>query len=720
MAEQARILVVDDNEDMANGVAMLLHELPAQATVAFSAEQGLERLGEHAFDLVMTDVRMPTMNGLEFLDGIREQWPAVKVVMMTAFGAIDSAVEAIKRGASEYVTKPFDNQALLAVVRKVLAEGALDPERDLAKVVGDVAALVSPDDLLPSLDRALEFLRVAAGADDCELFLCEPDGGDLLLSACQGPDRDVLEERFRFEWGTGYPGIVAETGVPLTTQALADDPRYLRSAVVERGLTSGVCVPLPNLGGVLGSLNVFSRSADYPVELAVDMLTQVATPISNAIRAGLASLRQFIDAVCTDGDQVPSEATLQALLRYIQNMAGARSGTLALIDPKSGRPTRVVDSGAVRHLCTEAEAGHWEACPYLPHGHGHAPERGRRNWPDPCRTLPVRAVSPCCLPLVAHNRLNGLAVLDFGRSGPLHATSKLVPLLVMAQQAAIRLRAHHEGLPLDEATSSQPANTVSVEAYQLSVRCFGSFELFVGPAPIPVGAFSRSKAVALLKLLILNRGRPVPRDVLIEQLWPNATPKSGANRLHGVLHALRSVIEPYRSERRWIFATNQADLYRFDLKSPHQVDLFEFDHNLAMARKAQRQNRPVAERIAFLDKAVELHRGDLFADDPYAPWCQDERTELRERYLEALRSLAQLHARQDAYDPAIDALQRALRCDPLREDMHQALIRVLIGAGRRSDALVQYETCVQLLTDELGVAPLESTLQLRERLAADS
>ncbi|OFV92206.1 MAG: hypothetical protein A3J29_15640 [Acidobacteria bacterium RIFCSPLOWO2_12_FULL_67_14b] len=127
-----RILVVDDNKDMAQGVAMVLREAPAEVESAYTADEACARLGERAFDLVVTDVRMPGQDGMQLLDVIVERWPRSKVVMLTAYGTVQSAVEAMKRGACDYVTKPFNNEELLLVVKRALRERQL--EEDLQRL----------------------------------------------------------------------------------------------------------------------------------------------------------------------------------------------------------------------------------------------------------------------------------------------------------------------------------------------------------------------------------------------------------------------------------------------------------------------------------------------------------------------------------------------------------------------------------------------------------
>jgi two-component system, NtrC family, response regulator HydG len=120
-----RILVVDDHLEMARTIADYLGEHGMQAMAVASAQEALDRLARDSFDALLTDLRMKGMDGLDLLDAAHRLDDELPVVVMTAFGGIDSAVESIQRGAYHYVTKPFK----LDVVRVLLARACR--ERDL-------------------------------------------------------------------------------------------------------------------------------------------------------------------------------------------------------------------------------------------------------------------------------------------------------------------------------------------------------------------------------------------------------------------------------------------------------------------------------------------------------------------------------------------------------------------------------------------------------------
>jgi two-component system, NtrC family, response regulator HydG len=126
--EWGAILVVDDDADMRELVHDVLQGRGHQVTIAGSGQEALKRLTEHDYAVVLTDLQMKGMPGTELLTEIRRLYPDIGVILMTAFGSVDTAVEAMKRGASDYLTKPVNNGELARVVERSIREAALRRE----------------------------------------------------------------------------------------------------------------------------------------------------------------------------------------------------------------------------------------------------------------------------------------------------------------------------------------------------------------------------------------------------------------------------------------------------------------------------------------------------------------------------------------------------------------------------------------------------------------
>ncbi len=133
MSTKLRVLVVDDLLDMARTIANDLEAAGFATDVAESGAAALEQFARQPADVVVTDLRMNQGDGMEVLNGVKRIDPGVPVVIMTAFGAIDSAVEAMRRGAFHYITKPFQLDVLRALVERAGRERALSAENALLR-----------------------------------------------------------------------------------------------------------------------------------------------------------------------------------------------------------------------------------------------------------------------------------------------------------------------------------------------------------------------------------------------------------------------------------------------------------------------------------------------------------------------------------------------------------------------------------------------------------
>ncbi len=123
---QKSILIIDDESDMLQLLKRSLEpDIKCRIHTAQSGKKGLELLAREPVDLVLADIKMPEMNGLELLELIKRDYPDLTVVMMTAFGGVETAVEAMRCGAHDFITKPFDHETLLVRLEKALERSSL-------------------------------------------------------------------------------------------------------------------------------------------------------------------------------------------------------------------------------------------------------------------------------------------------------------------------------------------------------------------------------------------------------------------------------------------------------------------------------------------------------------------------------------------------------------------------------------------------------------------
>ncbi len=114
------ILIVEDEAKMQRLLQLSLAEEGYTTRSASDAEQGLRLLRQEKFDLVITDLKLPGMDGLEFLQAVKRTDARIPVILMTAFGTVETAVQAMKAGASDYVLKPFSLEEIKLIIQREL------------------------------------------------------------------------------------------------------------------------------------------------------------------------------------------------------------------------------------------------------------------------------------------------------------------------------------------------------------------------------------------------------------------------------------------------------------------------------------------------------------------------------------------------------------------------------------------------------------------------
>ena len=127
--ESKPILIVDDEKNIRMTLSQSLESLGVETDMAGNGEEALTKLKEKDFGLILLDIRMPGMDGMEVLRQVREVRPDIRIIMITAYGTIGSAVEAMKLGAVDFLQKPFDPEEIRELVSRVLNREKLDEQK---------------------------------------------------------------------------------------------------------------------------------------------------------------------------------------------------------------------------------------------------------------------------------------------------------------------------------------------------------------------------------------------------------------------------------------------------------------------------------------------------------------------------------------------------------------------------------------------------------------
>ena len=188
------VLVVDDEEIICQQLDRLYSSSGYTVTIAKLAEEALEILGGEEIDLVVTDIRLPGLSGVELTQKIRDKWPEVPVIVMTGYADIDTAVEVLKLGASDFIVKPFNVAAIQESSRIVLEKARVFTEirhvRRYLKDSWDVGGMISKT---PEMHRVFEVIRMVSGTDITVVVEGETGTGKELVASAihhQSPRRE--------------------------------------------------------------------------------------------------------------------------------------------------------------------------------------------------------------------------------------------------------------------------------------------------------------------------------------------------------------------------------------------------------------------------------------------------------------------------------------------------------------------------------------------------
>lgn len=216
------------------------------------------------------------------------------------------------------------------------------------------AVLASSQPPAAMTEFTLKTVMAETGVEATELFLLDAAGQQMVLAAHEGLFPQAFTQITRFSIGEGFPGLVAASCEPLFTDSLADDPRYLRGRVKEKGFRHYLCLPLPRGLGVLGCLNLASRDEPITSE-ARQFASIVSHQLSLALdRANLQLWRQLTMSTMTPAKEGHIEGLLRTVLHHLVELAHASGGAITATDGCGSR-----DGDASCGVCEERSLAGW-------------------------------------------------------------------------------------------------------------------------------------------------------------------------------------------------------------------------------------------------------------------------------------------------------------------------------------------------------------------------
>ena len=180
MMGKKKILVVDDEQHVRQLIGKVLEKEGYEVLTACNGEEGLEIFQKNNIDLIISDIKMPKMNGIEFLHKVKEQEPGVGFILITAFATMETAIDAIKSGAQDYVTKPFDIKEILNAVKKILISSEHEDNNTTYRL-GDPEETKTTSNS-PAMQQVLQLARKVSASDATVLILGETGTGKEVIS----------------------------------------------------------------------------------------------------------------------------------------------------------------------------------------------------------------------------------------------------------------------------------------------------------------------------------------------------------------------------------------------------------------------------------------------------------------------------------------------------------------------------------------------------------
>ncbi|GMU52420.1 MAG: hypothetical protein AMXMBFR33_15660 [Candidatus Xenobia bacterium] len=699
-----RILLVEDDDLLRGSLSLLLEEEGYQVTAAESAARALEAASDCAFDLVITDVRMPGMSGISMLRQMRQTAPETRAVVITGFADFETPVEAFRLQVDDFLTKPFDEETFLKAVGRALewldrqawwrasqersyrdslalwewSLLSLAPEREaalrrreLARRVGSLSGLQGEE--LEALSWAALLTAVAGGATLLQgLERCRE-----LLS--QDPaDRQGWEHRSTLK--------LAERALQLTEAEpiLAAVARYdalAHPADASLGLSRQECLQMleappelrERLEQALSGGTVESPAGEPPSGAAGLALTYLA--------AGQPELaRQTLEAI-------PNPSALARLCLGTARLAcGDAAGAieqarLALerVGSRLARADILALLGTARLAVGEVASGEadLEQATRLYEGAARGAVRVRllRAWG-------YQLAGSKQAPSAVQELLDKAEGLEWALSRERWLTQRVLGASGSPRAAEMLAR-------LRLCPPAEPPAALEVEG-------LGPLRIRFQGREIKEQDWKTSKSRALFLVLLLHGGTEVPDERLTDLFWSELEGDRAQANLYSALTYIR------RALGEGDLVQHRRGRCRFNTDLSHRVDFLDFEREVKAGR---------------LQQALDLYRGDLL-ENLQEDWIRPYRRRLRELAVRALEGLLAEAAGKD--DRLLSLAEQLLSVDRCHQGAYQELMRLWGRAGQPERVARLYWACQEALAEELQLAPSAETTRLFQELTAQS
>lgn len=694
MWQDIRILILEDDRELLRALFEVLEDAGFQARPAASSEEALQHALEEDFDVVVTDIRMAGVDGLEALAGMQKLLPEVRSLVITGFSSECDTIRALRLGVGEYLQKPFSLDDFTEAVRRLALQAReLRTERTRERSMRRYLlwslknwAQQRPQASTAWLNQALQWCaRLAQGlgfetggvealqvACLCEALASElpeevevllPPGVRAILRSPEGLEREIL----------------AVAGALARSEELPPRcPPALRLIAAAEATISGEATSAPPLAGgaqqrraALSLAWQWEQQGQYAAAHRAYSQLQSATGREGWLASlGLARLARTLNH-----PEPLTEHALKALEQARQlgplSLAAA-SLEAGLLLAGSGRQIPTA-SKLLQDSQTLNESLGFEARASL----ARAGQAWLSGLPLPCESL---------------QRLSGEELRS--------ASWWLIPgLKADGSPAAVALL--QRLLPQAERCSPPTLRILSL----------GTLEVYLGSERADEEAFRKNqKARLLLVFLACERGRFRSDEILAEIFWPQEGAR-GRKNLYSLRSILRKALAGAGEEADYVQRTSLGLCLNPDMPWSH--DWEDLHDHLRSGSQAESQG-DVSQALHHLRQAVQLYRGP-FLESCYMDWALELRQNTELKVMEGLHQLARLTLQQARRDECREVCQRLLDLDPLHQQAYALWMQSLLEDERPQEVLRIFERARRTLSKELGCEPELALLELYQR-----
>ncbi|MFQ6008193.1 MAG: GAF domain-containing protein, partial [Candidatus Zixiibacteriota bacterium] len=272
-----KIIIIDDEKRICDSLSALLSDDGYTVKAYQSSPKAAATIRSEKVDLVITDIKMPEMDGLQILQVVKEVDDDIPVILMTGYASLDSAIAAVSLGAHDYLLKPVDLNHLELVVNRALEKRRSDLSRlrlmeelklsnlILKRRINELNALYEAGKSIGSTANLKELLKqivaLASSVTDAQvgsIMLLDENEQYLTIEAAIGLDQEIIDQT-HLPIGASIAGYVAKTGEPLIIEDVEHDPQFRRINQEKYGAASLLCAPLIIKNRVIGVINMANK-----------------------------------------------------------------------------------------------------------------------------------------------------------------------------------------------------------------------------------------------------------------------------------------------------------------------------------------------------------------------------------------------------------------------------------------------------------------------------